>query len=220
MMHIRMVITYKTIQGLKTTFESAEMDTEKAIHIAEDMLKTGRIKACDFYDQTDQSWTLKQLKSYTEDIMDEPHHITVYFDGGFDNQTRAAGLGCAIYFEQNTKKYRKRINTLIQEIGSNNEAEYAALHFGIKELANMGVHHLPVTFIGDSKVVVHQMTDEWPCYEETLSEWMDRVEDQLDRLGIQPTFKAVSRKQNKETDQLAAQALRGIDILSTIELKR
>src|SRR5690625_1941842 len=89
--------------------------------------------------------SLKQLKSYTEDIMDEPHHITVYFDGGFDNQTRAAGLGCAIYFEQNTKKYRKRINTLIQEIGSNNEAEYAALHFGIKELANMGVHHLPVT---------------------------------------------------------------------------
>src|SRR5690625_2329122 len=138
----------------------------------------------------------------------------------FPYTTLFRSLGCAIYFEQNTKKYRKRINTLIQEIGSNNEAEYAALHFGIKELANMGVHHLPVTFIGDSKVVVHQMTDEWPCYEETLSEWMDRVEDQLDRLGIQPTFKAVSRKQNKETDQLAAQALRGIDILSTIELKR
>lgn len=195
------------------------MRPEKAILIAEDMLKTGRVQICEFYDDTNQTWTLKQLKKYTEEIADQPHRITVYFDGGFDVKTNVAGLGCVMYYEQNNTKYRKRVNAMIQEMESNNEAEYAALHFGIKELERTGINHIPVTFIGDSKVVIHQMKDEWPCYEEALSEWMDRVENHLNQLGIMPTFQAVPRKQNQEADRLASQALKGTDIFSKVELE-
>lgn len=159
------------------------------------------------------------MKKYAKEINTEPHQIIVYFDGGFDIQKNSAGLGCVIFYEQNDKNYRKRVNTSVEAVVSNNEAEYAALHLGIKELRLMDVKHLPVTFKGDSKVVINQLNDEWPCYEEELVKWMNRIEEELDDLGILATFQAISRHKNKEADRLATQALQGTQILSTIELK-
>lgn len=62
------------------------------------------------------------------------------------------------------------------------------------------------------------MNDEWPCYEEELSKWMDRIENELNQLGIVATFESIPRKRNKEADRLATQALKGIEILSTTTL--
>src|SRR5699024_11797205 len=70
--------------------------------------------------------------------------ISVYFDGGFDGNTRTSGLGCVIYFEQNDKSWRQRKNALVEELETNNEAEYAALHLAVQEMELIGVHHLPV----------------------------------------------------------------------------
>ena len=68
-----------------------------------------------------------------------------------------AGLGAVIYFRQGKKKYRVRANEKIDEMESNNEAEYAALYYGLNLLIELGVHHVPCDIKGDSQVVINQL---------------------------------------------------------------
>ncbi len=209
---------YRTKKGTGTTFRSDIMQVEQALLLVEDMEKTGRMKQIVFIDDRDTVWSMKELKEWKKGIETEPHNVTVYFDGGFDHHTNTSGLGCAIYFEQNQQSYRIRKNALVEELNTNNEAEYAAFHLALQELELLGVHHLPVTFIGDSQVVINQLKGEWPCIEVELNRWADRIEAKMDELGITPDYQAVSRKKNREADQLASQALKKIEISSTIEL--
>ena len=219
-MRVRIDITYSTPRGTEAQFSSDEVRVGEAVVIAEDMAKTGRIKEIEFVDQQERIWTLKELKKLLEGIQTEPHEVKLFFDGGYDVQTGQAGLGCAIYYEQNGKAFRLRRNAFVEEMVSNNEAEYAALHFGLKELEELGVHHQTVTITGDSKVVIHQLDGEWPLYEEELSRWADRIEAQLGRLGLVAEYEAISRKSNREADQLATQALNGTEVSSLLELNK
>ncbi len=132
-MNVRIECTYKTPKGMETALSSEEMGAEKALLIAEDMEKTGRTKNVLFIDSGESSWTMKELKKYMKGIQTEPHNVTAYFDGGFDQDTKKSGLGCAIYYEQNGKSYRLRKNALVEGLETNNEAEYAALHLALKE---------------------------------------------------------------------------------------
>ena len=104
------------------------------------------------------------------------------------------------------------------ELISNNEAEYAALYLCLQELELLNVHHLPVRFIGDSQVVINQLSGEWPVYEKGLSGWADRIEQKLKDLSIQPEYELVQRKLNSEADRLATQSLNGISITATSEV--
>lgn len=211
---IRIEITYKTPKGTEVGFLSDEMSPEKALLLAEDLERTGRVKSMTFYDNHDTTWMLKELKKYVNSIETEPHNIVVFFDGGFDIETKKSGLGCVIYFEQDGRQHRIRRNAQVDELNTNGEAEYAALHLAILELELLGVHHMPVTFTGDSQGVINQLRDEWPCYEEELLRWINRIEQKLEANGIAPEFNLVPRKQNKEADQLATQALNGVEIYS------
>jgi len=217
-MKVKIVYTYSTPKGVKAVFESEMMRAGEAIVLAEDMLKTGRAGEMQFIDTQTHTWTLKEMKKLMEEIQTEPHDIKVYFDGGFDIASGNAGLGCAIYYEQNGKSYRLRQNAFVEQMASNNEAEYAAFHMALQELAAMEVHHLPIIFVGDSKVVIHQLNGDWPCYEPELARWADRIEAKLKAMGIEPEFAAISRKSNREADQLASQALQGKAITSLLEL--
>ncbi|MFJ7369209.1 ribonuclease H family protein [Lysinibacillus sp. NPDC098008] len=210
--------TYKTPKGATTVLRSEEMPAAQALLLAEDMEKTERVKLLHCIDRQATSWSLKELKAYLKEIDSEPHDITVYFDGGFDRGTRQAGLGCAIYYEQNGKSYRLRKNAFSLELQSNNEAEYAALYLGLVELELLNVHHLPVRFIGDSQVVINQLSGEWPALEKELASWADKIDAKLAQLAIQPTYQLIARKNNNEADRLATQALNGIDITSTSEI--
>ncbi len=66
--------------------------------------------------------------------------------------------------------------------------------------------------------MINQLLGEWPCLEQQLNRWADRIEDKLHHLGIRPEYSAISRKKNEEADQLASQALREVEITSTVEL--
>jgi ribonuclease HI len=217
-MNIRIEWTYRTPKGTETIFRSEEMPAGQALLLAEDIERTGRAKSMEFVDRFDSSWTLKELKAYLKGIETEPHNIEVYFDGGFDVETNQSGLGCVIYYEQSGKSYRLRQNAPSSELLSNNEAEYAALYLGVQELEGLNVHHMPVRFKGDSKVVINQMGGDWPALEKDLSRWADRIDDKLKKLGIQPEFELLPRKRNAEADRLATQALNGIEITGTLEL--
>ncbi|WP_047982336.1 ribonuclease H family protein [Ornithinibacillus contaminans] len=218
-MKIRIEITYRTPKGTETNFVSEDMNPEKALLLAEDLDKTGRIKSMTFFDNHDTTWIMKELKKYLAGIESEPHNIVVFFDGGFDNETKHSGLGCVIYYEQDGKQYRLRKNALVEELTTNSEAEYAALHLAAQELELIGVHHLPVTFTGDSQGVINQMKDEWPCYEPELLRWIERIEARLEKLGITPDYQLVTRKKNREADQLATQALSGTEVFSKREME-
>ncbi|WLV25573.1 reverse transcriptase-like protein [Aciduricibacillus chroicocephali] len=219
-MQVKIQMLYSTPKNVVTTFVSEPLPAGEAIVMVEDMQKTGRISNILFVDNKEQEWNLKELKKLLEGIEEEPHDITIYFDGGYDIESGRAGLGCAIYYKQNGKSYRIRKNALVDELSSNNEAEYAALHLALKELEYMGARHIEVNIIGDSKVVIHQLNGEWPVYEETLSEWADRIDAKLEQLGFEPHYEAISRKGNREADQLAGQALRGEEMFSTLELEQ
>ncbi|MBD1222518.1 reverse transcriptase-like protein [Virgibacillus halodenitrificans] len=215
----RLEIVYRTPKGAEVAFTSEEMTAAKALLMAEDLQKSGRLKQAIFIDRSEHEWTTIQLKAYLEEIKTEPHNITVYFDGGFDINTRKAGLGCVIYYEQNGKKLRIRKNALVAEMETNNEAEYAALHLAIQELELLGAHHLPVMFTGDSQVVINQLEDEWPVMEKELTSWLDKIEGKLKEMGIQPEYKLISRKNNQEADRLATQALNEVEVTSQSEWK-
>lgn len=218
MINITIEWTYKTSKGTETFLKSEPMPANKALLIAEDIEKTGRVKKLSLIDNYDSSWTLKELKKYIKEVDAEPHHIKVYFDGGFDVASHASGLGCVIYYEQNGKSYRMRKNRFARDLHSNNEAEYAALHLAVLELEGLFVHHLPVKFIGDSQVVINQMRGEWPAYEKDLAWWADQIDEKLNELNIEAEYVAVPRSENAEADRLATQALQGIDIEAKIEL--
>lgn len=217
-MKIRIEWSYKTPKGQEAIFFSEEMPVTTALLIAEDLERTGRSKHIHFIDRFNSSWTVKELKAYVKGIETEPHNVVVYFDGGYELQTRQAGIGCAIYYEKDGKSYRLRANAVYDGLESNNESEYAALYFCLQELEYLEVHHLPVQFFGDSRIVINGLSKEWPVIEEQLTPWMSRIEKKITGLGIQPEYNLIPRKANAEADKLATQALNGIVITAKTEI--
>ncbi|ANF45446.1 MULTISPECIES: ribonuclease H family protein [Priestia] len=205
---------YKSSKQKQLIFASDFTDANEALMIVGDLEKTGRTKEIFLLDEQQQKWTVKEAKKLLQEVQTEPHDIVAYFDGGYEHDTLLAGLGVVIYFKQNNNSYRIRRNSRLQEIESNNEAEYAAFYYLIQVLEELGVHHIPVTFRGDSQVVLNQLAGEWPCFEEEFNRYLDRIEDKMQELGIRPVYEPISRKENEEADQLATQALQGIPIAS------
>lgn len=203
---------YETKNKQRATFKSEALPAAHVYTLVEDMLKTGRVKEVLLTDEHDSTWTLKELKKYLKELETEPHDVSLYFDGGFHREDNLAGLGAVIYFNQNGKPYRLRVNQQAEYLQSNNEAEYAALYFAIEQLEELGVHHQGITIYGDSQVVIHELNGEWAVSDSVFSKWADKVEHKLAQLGLKPQYTYIERKQNAEADQLATQALAGIDI--------
>jgi len=217
-MKYRLEWKYKLKGNEKILFTSDWIIGDIAIQTGEELENTGKAVDINFYDEMGTSWTLKEMKKLTTEIEEDPHEVTVYFDGGFQKETNKAGLGAVIYFRQGKKKYRIRANEYFEEMETNNEAEYAAFYYALNILEDLGVHHLPCEFKGDSQVVLKQLEGEWPCYEENLNRWLDRIEEKIKSLGIQPKYTAIGRNENKEADKLATQALDGKEIFAKTQI--
>ncbi|WP_363319814.1 reverse transcriptase-like protein [Metasolibacillus sp.] len=217
--NIRIEWLYKAKNGAETLFHSALLPAAQVLMLVEDVMQTGRVKNIVLTDAYDSTWTLKELKKYVQEVASEPQNITIYFDGGFQQNTKTAGLGYVVYFEQDGKAYRMRKNAFVEGLISNNEAEYAALHLSIRELEELNVHHATVHFKGDSQVVIRQMAGDWPAYEKELAAWANKIDKRLEKLHITPMYEHVSRKQNEEADRLATQALNGVTIDGRKELQ-
>lgn len=208
---------FRMKNGTEVKCSSEPLSAAQAVLFAEDLEKTGRAKQIIFIDSFDSSWTLKELRNYTKEIETEPHQISIFFDGGFDWQTKTAGLGCVIYYEQNGKSYRLRKNRRMTGLVSNNEAEYAALYFCLQQLIDMQAHGQPIEISGDSRVVIQHLNEQWPVIEETLYSWADKIDALLAKQKLQPRYELISRKANKEADRLAAQAMDGVEISAVME---
>ncbi|MFP7254726.1 reverse transcriptase-like protein [Terribacillus goriensis] len=216
-MKLRMKMIYRTPKGTEAEFLSDYLPPGAALLLIEDMQQSGRVPQLELLDSYETEWTIKELRSYMKELETEPHNVRVYVDGGFDKKTGRGGLGCVIHYEQNQKEYRLRRNQEMEQLISNNEAEYAALHFAIGVLSEIGVKDQEIEVYTDSRTVVNQMSEEWPVYEKELKYWADKVDDVVKRIGLTVQYAHVDRNQNKEADQLASQALKSIQIDSTIQ---
>lgn len=210
--------TYKLKGKDGVVFESDFLDGEVALHVGEDIEKSGKGKDVIYHDELGTSWNTKEMRKLLAEIEEDPHDVTVYFDGGFNKSTFQAGLGAVIFFNQGKKKYRIRANELFNEIENNNEAEYAALYFTLNLLEEMGVHHMVCEFKGDAQGVLMQLKGEWPCYEDNLNRWLDRIDEKTKKLSIEAKYTPIPRTENKDADRLATQALEGKKINSKMQL--
>lgn len=210
--------TYHASKKPTADFVSDWLDAGTALVITEDLEKAGRLKEVEFKDEFDTIWTKKELKKLLTEVEEEPQDVTVFFDGGFQKEQRVAGIGAAIYYRQGKKHWRIRTNLRLEQFESNNEAEYAAFYEAVRQMEELGVHHQSCLFKGDSLVVLNQLSGEWPCMEENLNKWLDRIEAQLEKLKIIPVYKPISRKENQEADRLATLALQGEVIFSKSEI--
>lgn len=209
---------YKMKGNEGAVFTSEWIDGERALQIGEDIEKSGKSIDLLYEDELGTTWNTKEMKKLLVEIEEEPHDLTVYFDGGFKKDTKQAGLGAVIYYKQGKKKYRIRANELFDEIENNSEAEYAAMFYLLNLLEEMGVHHMTCEFKGDSQGVLMQIKGDWPCYEENLNRWLDRIEEKISKLCIEAKFTPIPRNENKEADKLATQALEGKFINSKMQL--
>lgn len=199
-------------------FESGWVEGDAILQIGEELDKTGKAIDISFQDELGTDWNLKQMRKLLADVEEEANDLVVFFDGGFKKESNQAGLGVVIYFREGKKKYRIRANEMFDEMETNNEAEYAAFYFALNLLEEMGVHHMPCVFKGDSQVVLKQLEGEWPCYEEQLNRWLDRIENKLQNLAIKPKYSPIPRTDNKEADKLATQALEGKMVHSKMQI--
>ncbi|PEP84029.1 ribonuclease H family protein [Bacillus toyonensis] len=209
---------YKTKRGLQTELTTDYMNIEEVLQFAEDFEKTGRAKELLFYDEMDAEWSLKEMKKLSKQVEEEIQEIYVYFDGGYDLQTKEAGVGICVYYKKGNTNYRIRRNAYIEGIYDNNEAEYSSLLYGINILEELGIKYEAVTLRGDSQVVLQQLAGEWPCYDEHLNHYLDQIERKAKQMKLKLVCEPISRKQNKEAHQLATQALEGTVIDSHKEI--
>lgn len=213
-MKFRLEWKHKLKNNQKVHCSSEWISGMNAIQMGEELEADGKASELYFYDEKGTSWILKEMKKLVVEIEEDPHEVTVYFDGGFNRESNQAGIGVVIYFKQGKKKYRIRANELIEEMDTNNEAEYAAFYYALNILEDLGVRHLPCEFKGDSQGLLKQLEGEWPCYEEVLNRWLDRIEEKIKALDLKPVYKVIPRKDNKEADKLATQALEGKEVFS------
>lgn len=209
---------YKIKGNEGVIFQSDWLGGEAALAVGEDIEKSGKGKDVIYHDERGTTWSTKEMRKLLTEIEEDPHDLTVYFDGGFNKATYQAGLGAVIYYKQGKKKYRIRANELFDEIDNNSEAEYAAMYFALNLLEEMDVLHMTCEFKGDSQGVLMQLKGDWPCYEENLNKWLDRIEAKINKLSIQAKYTPIPRTENKEADKLATQALEGKMINSKMQV--
>lgn len=199
-------------------FTSDWIPSSLALDMGEELEKRSDAIDITFYDERGTSWSLKELRKLNEEIEEEPHDFTIYFDGGYHKETKTAGIGVVLFFQQGKKKFRVRANELFHDILSNNEAEYAALFHALNLLEELDVRDVTCEVKGDSQVVLKQLEGEWPCYEEELNSWLDRIEAKIKKLHLNMVYTSIGRNDNKEADKLATQSLEGKRIYSKMQL--
>lgn len=209
-MYIKLKFHYKGPKTKGLQLESEWFEDKTISMLVNDMLKTGRIKDIMVMDEMGREWTLKEFNKLMEKLEEEPTNPTIFFDGGYDRQNTESGIGIVIYYDKGRERFRMRYNAKLLELSNNNEAEYAALYNAMELLQQIGVKHSPCVIKGDAQGVLKQLSGEWPCFEETLNQWLNRIEAKIEAMALQPSFQVIPRNENKEADKLASQALQNI----------
>ena len=129
--------------------------------------------------------------------------IVIYTDGGSRGNPGPAAIG--VYIETLDKKYAETIGTK-----TNNEAEYAALIFGLKKIKQLAgkakTKSTEVECFLDSELVVNQMNHKYKLSEEHIQKaFLEIWNLMLDFKNVK--FFHIPREHNKIADKLVNEAL-------------
>ena len=106
----------------------------------------------------------------------------------------------------------KEYGAKLEEISTNNEAEYEAVIFGLKKLKQLfgkeKTKNLKVEFRVDSELIASQLSGEYKVSEERMQLLFMKVWNLKFDFG-KITFKSIPREQNRRADELVNQALDG-----------
>jgi ribonuclease HI len=129
-------------------------------------------------------------------IRDESSKL--FFDGSVCNQGQ--GVGCVIVSPHGVEH---EVYIWLEFECTNNQAEYEALFNGLEMLVGMGVRKVEI--LGDSKLVVQQITGDSQCIDGVLNKYRDKC---VDFLGWLENFviKHISGEDNEKANSLAQQA--------------
>ena len=143
--------------------------------------------------------------------MEDTQKVVVYTDGGSRGNPGEAALGVVIKSSRGDviKRYGERLG-----VKTNNEAEYAAVAFGLKKLKQLygkeKTRTMHIEMRMDSELVCKQLSAEYKIENENLfplfiSIW--NLRQDFDTV----TFTHVSREKNQEADRMVNEALDGPD---------
>jgi ribonuclease HI len=129
--------------------------------------------------------------------------IIMYTDGGSRNNPGPAAIG--VYIETLDKKYGECIG-----IKTNNEAEYAALIFGLKKIKSLigktKAQDAEIECRLDSELVVKQLNHEYKLKEKHIQDFFLEIWNlMLDFKSVE--FYHIPREKNKLADKLVNVAL-------------
>jgi ribonuclease HI len=127
--------------------------------------------------------------------------LTVNVDGGARGNPGPAAIA-AVVRDADGNELTERAEAI--GVATNNVAEYRALLLGIELAAELGATELEL--VGDSELIVKQVTGEYKVKEATLRELSQRVRAALS--GFERwSIRHVRREQNADADALVNQAL-------------
>ena len=130
---------------------------------------------------------------------------TLFFDGGSRGNPGIAGCGAVMYDDTTGAKIWS-LSAYLGHNKTNNQAEYAALCFGLEEALKRGVSSIQA--FGDSTLVVKQVKGVWKVKNAGMKVWHAKA------LALKKKFKQfrisfVPREENGVADALANEGMDG-----------
>jgi ribonuclease HI len=130
-----------------------------------------------------------------------PTEVRVNVDGGARGNPGPAAIA-AVVQDGNGEVVEERSEAI--GTATNNVAEYRALLLGIERAAALGARRLEL--IGDSELIVRQVTGEYKVKDEALRELHRQVREALDEFE-RWSIRHVRRDENAEADRLVNEEL-------------
>lgn len=174
--------TYNTVELSLSTHESGDVVTEKDREFALEV---------------DALINIEQDTS----AVGAPKQVKLYTDGGSRGNPGPSATGYAL-LDQNNEVIVKKGEYI--GITTNNQAEYKALLFGLKEAKRLGV--TVVNVFMDSQLIVNQMTGAYKIRNEDLLPIYKEIKLLIENFD-QVTFTHVPRELNKLADSMVNEAL-------------
>lgn len=126
---------------------------------------------------------------------------SIYFDGACNPEGH---LGWGFIVVKNNKIIHAGSGTRPPHPeNSSNTAEYLALLDGIHCVIHNKLNRDPIVFIGDSQLVIRQMTDVYGISGGKYAQTAHAVKSYATKTLPNAKYKWISRKQNEEADQLS-----------------
>ena len=139
--------------------------------------------------------------------------FSLYLDGAFKRKEQKAAAGIIVFSPEGQKVLEK--GKALMDIGSNNEAEYAAIHLGLQWcLSN---HITRLNAYSDSMLLVKQIQGTWACKSDKLATKLREVK------GLMRKFSAIQvhyipRGKNHLADSLANEGMKEV-IVGALKLQ-